>query len=108
MRFICNKASLLLMPVGKHAFILSNLYSVNKHRGEGTRVLKNALEYVDSHNAEVMLWAQQYGDIHGMTNPELVSWYERFGFVVVQRIGSKTMMIRPCREKNMAYDETPS
>lgn len=103
MRFVYNKASLLLAPVGKHGFILSNLYSRDRGKGEGTKVLQMALDYVDTQGGEVMLWAQQFGDIHGLRDQELISWYERFGFIPTSgKIKGRQMMIRPPSQKKHA------
>jgi hypothetical protein len=88
-------ATVLLHEVGKHGFILSNLYSKHRGKGQASKLMAMVCELADEQEREIVLWVGQFGDIHGLTNQDLEAWYGRLGFVEMQKVGGRTMMIRP-------------
>lgn len=62
---------------------LVNVKSEVTGQGHARGVLQMAVDYADKHRMDIRLRARQYGNPRGLTNPQLVEFYSKFGFVKV-------------------------
>lgn len=64
--------------------ILSNVLSTRLRQGYANQLLQEIIEYADFHNYELVLHAQRfhYRNTNGLNNQQLVSFYQKFGFVI--------------------------
>lgn len=63
---------------------LIDLYSENRGRGDAKEVMLEAIRYADKHGITIWLEVQRYGDWrNSLDNDQLISFYERFGFDLV-------------------------
>lgn len=84
--------------------MLSNLFSRIPGKGHGTDVMKKAVEYADQNGLTIVLVVGRYAypDGRGLDNKQLVEFYKKFGFTVVEDGGLPIMMHRkPSQEKQV-------
>lgn len=64
---------------------LSALYSENRGKGEATAVMMEAMQFADKHGTALWLEVQRYGDWrNSLDNKQLINFYGRFGFDLVE------------------------
>lgn len=75
--------------------MLVGLHSKNKRQGEATAVMLDAVAYADKYDISLWLEAQRYGDWRtSLDNQQLIKFYERFGFDLVNDKRRPRWMIR--------------
>ncbi len=75
---------------GKNIFWFSRLKSVTEGQGDGTLIMKNLIKIFDDRKVSVICGVNPYGKMDMKT---LVSFYKKFGFVLVDDEG--TMIRNP-------------
>lgn len=75
---------------------LVGLHSENPGHGEAKMVLMEATQHADNHGLTLGLEAKRFGNRpDSLDNSQLVSFYERFGFDLIQPIvDHKLLMVR--------------
>lgn len=58
-----------------------NLFSYDRGKGHARDVLQQAIDFADSFGIQLVTKAKRYHDGDGLTDDELVIFYEKFGFV---------------------------
>lgn len=93
-------ASLRLVEMEQGLVALSNLWSKTRGQGHVRALLQEAVDYADENNLKVVLVAQQYGkpSVKTLSNQQLQSLYEKFGFVVEGKAKAPVFMIRQPRK----------
>ena len=63
---------------------LIGLYSDNRGKGEAKQVMLEATQHADQYGLTIWLEVQRYGDWrNSLDNDQLISFYERFGFDLI-------------------------
>lgn len=63
---------------------LTGLFSKEPGRGHASALMTEVMNYADKHELSLYLEVQRFGDPHwGLDNLQLISFYERFGFDLV-------------------------
>lgn len=71
------------------------LYSETRGLGHAKEVMIEAMQHVDKHGIAVWLEVQRYGDWrNSLDNHQLISFYERFGFDLVDESRQPRRMTR--------------
>jgi GNAT superfamily N-acetyltransferase len=83
-----KSASLRLQPLQDQVYILRSLYSIKPRQGHATGLLELVTAWADRSGVTLLLTAKQYGNVHGMTDKQLVKFYQKFGFVLTEEAGS--------------------
>lgn len=77
-------ASALLHEYDHGLSRLSNLQSIEKQSGHATAVMQDIVEYLDDNELRCVLKVGRFGSVReGMSNPQLITFYEKFDFKVV-------------------------
>lgn len=79
--FRFEKASADLVIWGNGTATLSSLYAITPGQGHGSGVMHLILDYADAHDLTLILVARRFKNPRGLSNDELVKFYEKFGFV---------------------------
>lgn len=79
--FHAENARLKISLLPNREAMLSDLYSREPRKGHATAVMKKAVEFADERGVTLYLQAKRYGYSRGLDNKQLVSFYEKFGFV---------------------------
>lgn len=89
MIFRYQGASAKLHPIDVEGrlYEIRNLWSRAPRMGHAKEVVQMIVDHADQYGWTLQVVAQQYGrlDSRGMTNRELVSFYESFGFEVTRK-----------------------
>lgn len=102
MRFKYEGASVNLIQVAGNTVAMSSLLSLSRGKGHARRVVELALNFADANGYTVVLHVQRfhYADIFALTNPQLVEFYEKFGFRK-EGISSPIFMRRPPASRDL-------
>lgn len=74
---------------------LVDVYSEIRGQGHATQLLTSIMEDVDRKGITLWLEVQGYGDPHTvLTNSQLIRFYERFGFDVIDHTHCPIQMVR--------------
>lgn len=74
---------------------LSGLYSEERGQGHASELLMEVTRYADKHELAMWLILQRFGDPHGgLSNQQLVSFYQKFGFDILDDTERPITMIR--------------
>ena len=74
---------------------LYNVYSEIRGQGHATHLLSSIVEFADDEGITIWLDVQSYGDPHTvLTNSQLITFYEKFGFDVLDRSHRPVRMVR--------------
>lgn len=93
--FKYGDAQVTLVYEDDHTAKLIGLHSRTRGRGDATAVMMEAMHHADKHNIAIHLEVQRFGDPHGsLDNAQLVSFYERFGFDLVDNNFQLRQMVR--------------
>lgn len=82
-----KSASLRLQPLQDQVYILRSLYSIKPRQGHATALLERLTAWSDANRVTLLLTAKQYGNVHGLTDKQLVKFYQKFGFVLAEEAG---------------------
>lgn len=77
--FEYKSASLTLILWDDDRASISSLFSGERRQGHATEVMHRAIKFVDQRCLTLALVVEAFGE-NGMTNPELVDFYKKFGF----------------------------
>ena len=85
---------------------VTHVYSIQRGKGHASGLLRLVTEYADSNDLQLYLLSRGYGGpVQTMLPPDdLIQFYEKFGFVILDKLGAATRMRRP-RTKNTPYSE---
>jgi GNAT superfamily N-acetyltransferase len=95
-RFNYEKATAKLVMWDESNATVSNVFSINRGKGHGTRLMQMIVNYADEKGLDLVLEAQPYGYADKMSpnTAGLRAWYVKFGF---QHVG-ENMMQRKTRK----------
>lgn len=95
MYFKFLSATATLRYEDKETAKLTNLYSEVRGQGHATQLLTTITDLADQDGISIWLEVQSNGDPHTvMTNSQLISFYEKFGFDVLDRSHCPVRMVR--------------
>lgn len=60
---------------------LCDVYATERHQGHATELLNKVMRWVDDRGMLLKTAAEAHGDGPKLTNPQLVEFYKKFGFV---------------------------
>lgn len=72
---------------------------VDRNKRLATALLNFVCQEADVNGITLILTARQFGDSLGPDEARLVSWYEKFGFTVLQQVPTGTIMARQVRAR---------
>lgn len=62
------------------ALWISSIFTIERGKGDGSRVLQKICDIADKHNVVIRCSPEPFGDTNGLNKSELVKWYKRNGF----------------------------
>ena len=65
-----------------------------QNKGYGARLLRKVCAEADEAGITLVLWARPYGEEPPRNQAELVEWYNRFGFAIIQADDAAVLMAR--------------
>jgi hypothetical protein len=74
---------------------ISDLESTEKRKGHGTAVMRSATRFADDSNLTLTLQVESSNCENGLSDTQLISFYEKFGFVVKDEDTTPFMMREP-------------
>lgn len=78
-----------------HTAHISGVYSRYRGKGEATTLMQGICEYLDINGYPAQLEVSSYGSMLGsLDNEQLITFYQKFGFVMVTDDASPTLMRR--------------
>lgn len=74
-------ATCILVVWGDGKASLGDVYSADKGKGHATQMLNEVIRYADEKKLTIVSAAEPYGEEPRLNLPQLIRFYEKFGFV---------------------------
>lgn len=93
-----GSASALLLIYDVGPSLVTSLYSNDPGKGHAKAVMQQIVDYADERGLELTLSARQFNNERGLKNPELIEFYRKFGFELINENSPVNAMMRPRRK----------
>lgn len=80
-RFRYMDATATVTAFERKFWILHNVYSTSRGKGEATKLMEMICEWADTRGIKLRILVNAYGPHPTLTNDQLERWYSKFGFV---------------------------